>query len=117
MVEKSFCTHFTEYRFKYYSTLHQSVDLLACEENSPPEYKGSACTNPVGAVNVAIRTIGHIKVDLKDIPSEAFVKGFGPDGPYYKVTYDISIIFGAVMEFKLSHGGKIVGQGTADYLE
>ena len=39
----------------------------------------------------------------------------GPQGEYYEVYYDVAIIFGATMEFKLTYNGKIVGSVNASY--
>ena len=41
----------------------------------------------------------------------------GPEGPYYTVAYDVAIIFGTLLEFKLVHQGVILAAATADYLE
>jgi hypothetical protein len=54
-------------------------------------------------------------VDLKQLPSEAFKRAVGPDGPYYEVYYHIAIVFGATMEFKLTYEGEVKGSVTARY--
>jgi hypothetical protein len=64
-----------------------------------------------------VKPICRLTVNLRDIPSQAFERKYGPKGPYYQVSYHISITFGVVMDFKLSHEGKIVGEITADYEE
>jgi hypothetical protein len=54
-------------------------------------------------------------VDLKQLPSNAFKRHVGPEGPYYEVHYHIAIVFGAVMEFKLTYQGEVRGSAIAKY--
>jgi hypothetical protein len=46
-IEKEFCTDFTEYKYKYYSALHFTLNLYASDEHISPTYIGSSCAFPI----------------------------------------------------------------------
>jgi len=106
-VDKRFCTEILEYKVKYYTSIMHPVTLYSYEGQDAPEFKDIS----------GIRRLCNVTVDLKKIPPEAFERELGPEGPYYEVSYDVAIVFGSLLEFRLVHEGVLLGQGKADYLE
>ena len=64
---------------------------------------------------VGVEKVCTITVDLTRIPREAFERRIGPEGYYYHVTYQLAVIFGAVLEFRFMCDGDVVGEAIADY--
>jgi hypothetical protein len=55
-------------------------------------------------------------VDAKKLPSASVTREWSPFGfYYYQLSYEISVVFGHLLEFRLKADGKMLGSITADY--
>lgn len=64
---------------------------------------------------ITVPTVCSIKVDLRDLPKEAFRKQITEGGTFYEVEFDLAIVFGPVLEFKMLYQGAVKGRAIAKY--
>jgi hypothetical protein len=66
---------------------------------------------------IVLSKICTLSVNLKQLPSHAFVQETGRDGIiYYRVSYEVAMRFGTVLEFELIWNGKVAGTAVANYV-
>ena len=94
-----------------------SVNLYVCDDEVPPEYDGKDCEPIVPSRLISALVVqGTLKINLRDLPKAAIYKRKGPSGPYYGVSYDIGLVFGAGgIEFRFLYDNKIAGAIECDY--
>jgi len=94
--------------------LHSSI-LYVCEENDAPDYFGDTGIYH-GVILILVKTLCELPVNHRNIPASAFKLMTGLNGnKYYKVSYELELIFGSELMFKLVHEGRAIGSVTANY--
>jgi hypothetical protein len=116
VVQHTVYSQLTEWKFKFAASLNCSVELLVCDDDTPPEYLENCTFIGAKYLTVAVRPLCEIHANLRDLPPEAFEKNSGPEGVFYSIVYDLAIIFTPVIEFKLLYHGKEYGKASAKYV-
>ena len=98
--------------------MEHTVNLYACPDDFAPVYNnGSGAINLTADTDLAdLLMYCKLKVDLKKIPASLWHRGRGPYGVYHEVNFELSIIFGPTLSFKLSSNGVVRGTAEASYM-
>lgn len=66
-----------------------------------------------GELTKVVKDLCSVTVDLK--PLRPFARKLGRRGYYYEVEYDLGVIFGPELVFRLIHDGRVMGSAVAKY--
>jgi len=98
--------------------VEHTVNLYACPDDFAPIYNNGSGTVTLTTDTHLADLLTHckLKVDLKKIPPSLWRRGRGPYGVYHEVNFELSIIFGPTLSFKLSSNGVVCGTAEASYM-
>jgi len=70
----------------------------------------------IAAKNKAVQLLCNIRVDLRELPDEAFQRMTGAGGRFCSITYQLEIVFAPIIEFRVVYNGDVYGTATATYV-
>lgn len=94
--------------------LESKDNLYICENAAAPTYLNSSGSFRLSRIlPIVVKSLCTVTCDLK--PLRPFTRKLGRRGYYYEVEFDLGMIFGPELVFRLVHDGRVMGSAVAKY--